>query len=63
MQLQEKGLYLLKGVFAFYDLGAGIEREKLGLEIQKGRFERENDRKLLTGFFFFFFFFGGGSKE
>ena len=43
IQLKEKGLYLLKWVFAFYDLGAGIEREKLGLEIQKGRFEREND--------------------
>ena len=56
MQLQEKGLYLLKGVFAFCDLGAGIEREKLGLEIQKSRFEKENDRKLLIGFW-------GGSKE
>ena len=36
MQLQEKGLFLLKGVFTFCDLGAGIEREKLGLEIHKG---------------------------
>ena len=56
MQLQEKGLYLLKGVFAFCDLGAGIKREKLGLETQKGRFERENDHKLLIGFW-------GGSRE
>ena len=56
MQLQEKGLYLLKEVFAFCDLRVRIEREKLGLEIHKGRFERENDRKLLKGFW-------GGSRE
>ena len=43
-------------MFAFCNLRAGIEREKLGLEIQKGRFERENDRKLLIGFW-------GGSGE
>lgn len=56
MQLQEKRLYLLRGLFALFDLEAGIERDKLvkevklGLEMEKGIFERENDGRVLMGF-------------
>ncbi|KAF9685569.1 hypothetical protein SADUNF_Sadunf03G0068200 [Salix dunnii] len=56
MQLQEKRLYLLRGQFALFDLEAGIERDKLvkevklGLEMERGIFERENDGRVLMGF-------------
>ena len=56
MQLQEKRLYLLRGLLALFDLEAGIEREKLAkevklvLEMEKGIFERENDGRVLMGF-------------
>jgi hypothetical protein len=56
MQLQEKRLYLLRGLLALFDLEAGIEREKLAkevklvLEMEKGIFERENDGRVSMGF-------------
>ena len=56
MQLQEKRLFLLGGLFALFELEAGIERDKLvkevklGLEMERGIFERENDGRVLMGF-------------